>query len=212
MLNIVFVTEYIVLIEDSAMYCDFVRSAAECKSAAIELGMADVTVEDDGQIGVTYDPPFCYFEGGSLKFNNLGTNKGNCTTTDQCLCIVNSFCAKIPCGEGQGDCDDDSECEGSLVCGHVNCVNSSITDCCALTCNNHSDCLSGECNFKDNTCRYNSDTVDWSKCSQNTPCADGEGDCDHHNDCEGGLLCGTDNCATGQAGKDCCEIYNGKSI
>ena len=41
---------------------------------------------DDGQNGVSYDPPFCYFEGGSLKFNSLGTNTGPCTASDNCLC------------------------------------------------------------------------------------------------------------------------------
>ena len=39
------------------------------------------------------------------------------------------------CGEGQGDCDGDSECFGSLVCGRNNCdpsrFPSSNTDCCA---------------------------------------------------------------------------------
>ena len=112
------IPEY-VIIEDSAMSCDFVRSATECESAANELGLADVSVEDDGQSGVDNDPPFCYFEFGSLKFNNLGTNTGPCTIHDQCLCRQNDFCAKIPCGEAQGDCDDDSECEGSLVCGQI---------------------------------------------------------------------------------------------
>ena len=132
-----YVTEYI-LIEDSAISCDFVRSSSECESAANELGLSDVTVEDDdyydydynAQIGLTDDPPFCYFEGGSLKFNNLGTNTGSCTTSDKCVCRLNDLCAKTPCREGQGDCDADTECEGSLVCGHMNCMNSTVTDCC----------------------------------------------------------------------------------
>ena len=130
MLNTICITGYMI-IEDSAMVCDFVMSATECGSAANELGMSDITVEDDGQIGVDNDPPFCYFERGSLKFNNLGTNTGPCDTRDHCLCRQNNFCAKIPCEEGKGDCDDDTECEGSLVCGHNNCINSTSTDCCA---------------------------------------------------------------------------------
>ena len=129
-LNTFYITEYR-LNEDSAISCDFIRSASECESAANELGMSDITVVDDGQNSGTYDPPFCYFEGGSLKFNNLGTNTGPCTSNDQCLCRQNDFCAKTPCGEGQGDCDDDTECEGSLVCGHLNCMNRTVTDCCA---------------------------------------------------------------------------------
>ena len=128
-LNTFYVTGY-TIIEDSTINCDFVRSASECESAAQELGLSDVTVVDDGQNGATYAPPFCYFEGGSLKFNSLGTNTGPCTTSDKCLCKENNFCAKIPCSEGQGDCDDDKECEGSLVCGRHSCMNSTITDCC----------------------------------------------------------------------------------
>ena len=116
-------TEY-KTVEDSAISCDFVRSASECESAAHELGLADVTVSDDKQNAYhsSAHPPFCYFEGGRLKFNDVGTNTGNCTTSDVCLCRENDFCAKTPCGVGQGDCDDDTECEGSLVCGHLICM------------------------------------------------------------------------------------------
>ena len=36
------------------------------------------------------------------------------------------------CKEGEGDCDDDAECEGELVCGINNCAwNSTFDDCCA---------------------------------------------------------------------------------
>lgn len=33
------------------------------------------------------DPPWCYFEQGSLKFNPGGTNVGPCTLYDECLCL-----------------------------------------------------------------------------------------------------------------------------
>ena len=68
--------------------CVYIKSTAECEAAAQELGLSDNTVVDDKQNGVSYDPPFCYFEGGSLKFNSLGTNTGLCTTTDNCLCYI----------------------------------------------------------------------------------------------------------------------------
>ena len=129
--------DYIIL-DDSAMTCDFVRSFSECEFAARELGLTDLTVIDDEQIGASNDPPFCYIEGKRLKFNNFGTNTGSCgdtsygfEDTDQCICRQNQLCAKNPCGEGQGDCDDNTECEGTLVCGHLNCMNSTVTDCCA---------------------------------------------------------------------------------
>ena len=39
-----------------------------------------------------------------------------------------------PCGDGEGDCDDDSECSGNLICGRGNCNRkkfpSEKTDCC----------------------------------------------------------------------------------
>ena len=195
------IIEY-VIIADSAISCDFVRSATECEFAANKLGLADVIVEDDVRNDSPYwvdlnPPPFCYFEGGRLKFN-IGTNSGPCTTSKQCLCRQNDFCAKIPCGEGQGDCDDDNECEGSLVCGHRNCMNTTITDCCTQPCSNDNECTSGDCNLRYNQCYL------WSDCSQDAPCADGEGHCDTHTDCDGALLCGNDNCWIGSTSMDCC--------
>ena len=31
-----------------------------CEAAAVALGLSDTSVEDDGQDGVDYDPPYCY--------------------------------------------------------------------------------------------------------------------------------------------------------
>ena len=120
--------------------------------------------------------------------------------TDSTLCM-----GKL-CREGEGGCHSDSECDGSLVCGRTdNCamVRPGMR-CCTKQCNGHSDCTSGECNAEHSQCRLNSDTIDWSRCSQDSTCADGEGDCDLHTDCEGTLLCAYDNCASGPTGMDCC--------
>ena len=57
----------------------------ECADAAKFLGLSDTSVSDDYQNGVSYDPPYCYFEGGSLKFNQ-GNNYGSCSSSDMCLC------------------------------------------------------------------------------------------------------------------------------
>ena len=43
-----------------------------------------------------------------------------------------------------------------------------------------------------------------STCSLNSPCANGKGNCDNDSDCEGTLVCGTDNCESGPRGLDCC--------
>jgi hypothetical protein len=64
---------------------DRITSIADCSAAAATLGMSDTTATNDGQTTVPYDPPFCYFEGGSLKWN-AGGNTGHCTTNDRCLC------------------------------------------------------------------------------------------------------------------------------
>ena len=119
----------------------------------------------------------------------------------------NSTCTSdSPCLNGEGDCDDDSECQGSLECGTDNCASGSYgLDCCTKACNNDSDCMNQECNTDLNQCLLDSYSTDWSLCSQESPCTDGQGDCDDHLDCEGSLMCGIDNCATGPTGLDCCS-------
>ena len=159
----------------------------------------------DEQDRVTFDPPFCYFERGSLKFNSLGTNTGTCTSNDKCLCRHNDFCNKNPCTRGNGDCDDDDECEGSLVCGHLNCLNNTVTDCCTNICSNDSQCLNQECETEKNMCRLDSYSTNWSLCTVDSPCIFDEGDCDEDSDCKGSLVCGINNCGpSGPRGMDCC--------
>ena len=85
------------LVENSDITCNRVWTSANCESAAQQLGLSDTSVEDDGQVGKDYDPPYCYFENDKLKFNN-GTNTGPCTTSDKCLCVGGtdmSYCIKI---------------------------------------------------------------------------------------------------------------------
>ena len=65
---------------------DQIKNLFNCEWAAKELKLADTTVEDDEQSGVSYDPPYCYYENGKLLFNSDGTNKGPCNKFDQCLC------------------------------------------------------------------------------------------------------------------------------
>ena len=123
----------------------------------------------------------------------------------------NSTCSlDSPCPNGQGDCDNDSHCAGLLVCGSDNCESGPRgLDCCTSKCLNDSDCLNQECNTDIQQCRLDSHSTDWSKCSQDSPCNKGVGDCDTHDDCEGVLLCGFDNCLGGPTYLDCCT---GRSI
>ena len=46
-----------------------------------------------------------------------GQDNGCCTTEE-------------PCDEGDGDCDSDDQCSGSLICGHDNCPWKDNDDCC----------------------------------------------------------------------------------
>ena len=76
-----------------------------------------------------------------------------------------------------------------------------------MPCNNDFDCMYQECH--NNQCRLDSYSTDWSLCSQESPCTEGEGDCDSDLECVSSLVCGTDNCAHGPSSMDCCKIYNG---
>lgn len=64
-----------------------VMSVSQCSAAAAALGLTNTTVSNDDHIGVTpYDPPGCYYEDGSLKFNSVGWNTGSCSASDLCVC------------------------------------------------------------------------------------------------------------------------------
>ena len=70
-----------------------IMNIADCGSAATALGLSDTSPTYDGQTATSmwaaYDPPWCYFEGGHLKFNAGGSNTGVCkSNTDQCLCWI----------------------------------------------------------------------------------------------------------------------------
>ena len=48
-------------------------------------------------------------------------------------------------------------------------------------------------------------------CTSSSPCKEDEGDCDYDSHCEGGLVCGNDNCPSGfpDSSYDCCEKPSG---
>jgi len=100
----------------------------------------------------------------------------------------NGCCSlELPCGLGEGDCDSNEDCEGSLKCGIDNCQGPFFTD--------GQDCCSDKC-YGGSSC-----------CSEEYPCGLGEGDCDSNSECRGDLRCGTNNCANGTTfadGDDCC--------
>ena len=63
-----------------------ITTISDCNAAAAAMSMPDTSASDDAQTGVSWDPPYCYFESNELKFNAGGSNTGICTASDQCLC------------------------------------------------------------------------------------------------------------------------------
>ena len=87
------------------------------------------------------------------------------------------------CELDEGDCDTHDECQVGLVCGSNNCPDSlgfhSEFDCCyAPTIGDEHFCASGK------------------------SCGEDQGDCDAHNECQDGLICGSNNCLDSEF--DCC--------
>ena len=62
-----------------------IRSASECTAAGRYFGLTQ-SASPDNQYKAYNDPPFCYYEGGTLKFNKYGSNTGYCRSDDICLC------------------------------------------------------------------------------------------------------------------------------
>ena len=81
----------------SGSTCTRITSFSECSTAARALGLSDTTASYDEHTGsgVNYDPPYCYFEGGTLKYNSNGRNTGGCTTSDNCVCRRGTYFAYV---------------------------------------------------------------------------------------------------------------------
>ena len=93
-----------------------------------------------------------------------------------------------PCDVGEGDCDNDSECEVGLICDQV-----IGTDTCR----------------EPVSCELPEGHLDY--CRECGPCAAGQGDCDIDSECESGLTCvqvlGTDVCCPHPIGHlDYCRV------
>ena len=94
-----------------------------------------------------------------MNFHEIIGNFGNCTS-------------KNPCGEDEGDCNNDSQCKEGNKCGTSNCRDSLgfhiQIDCCY--------------------------SIEEDFCTLENPCSVDEGDCDSHDVCQGSLVCGLNNC------------------
>jgi hypothetical protein len=131
--------------------------SSACKCAAGEGGC-----ENDGecQSGL-----FCNANAGS--YYDLSPELSIC---EEIPLFDSNYCsASRPCGEGHGDCDNDSECESHLRCKH------NVGD------------TYGQPRTVD-VCDV-VELFDWDYCSNSHPCGSGEGDCDRDSHCESGLSC-----------------------
>ena len=58
----------------------------------------------------------------------------NCNPNGDCIGDFDFCSSSYPCGEDQGDCDSDSQCNAGLICGTDNCPShlefDSTVDCC----------------------------------------------------------------------------------
>ena len=120
--------------------------------------------------------------------------KFNCKTLCLVYCATISngdfgFCNCNTCSENEGDCDAHDECHDGLACGSNNCPASldfdSEVDCC-----------------------YQPTVGDEHFCASGIPCGENEGDCDSHDECQDGLLCGSNNCPVSlgfDSEVDCCS-------
>ena len=68
-----------------------IKSSSACSAAAAYLKLADTSASSyssSSSHGNSY-PPFCYYEGGQLKFNS-GSHTGSCSSSRQCVCTRKS--------------------------------------------------------------------------------------------------------------------------
>merc|ERR1739838_1019421 len=111
-------------------------------------------------------------EGTNCLLDN-GRMSGTCCTSEF-LCL-----------EGEGDCDDDGDCAGSLVCGTDNCGSpfQDTHDCCyeETGCDAASFTASG-C-AEGTNCLLDNGRMSGTCCTSEFLCLEGEGDCDDDGDC-----------------------------
>ena len=98
------------------------------------------------------------------------TTTATTTTTTAMTTILTKNCTSVnPCGLDEGHCEDHYECKDGLLCGKISCRDSYgfNVDCCSNASN-------GDAKF----------------CTKTKPCDIDEGDCNFHNECIEGLVCG----------------------
>lgn len=172
------------------MFTNNLRAIALAALAAGLFGIPACSGEDNGDSRhFEYD-----IVEQTLPKGTAGAQNGQgdyCTGGDLCLA-------------GEGDCDRDSECQGTLVCGYDNLINflpSACNGCDACVrphCRNGRqdidetgvDCGGADCGSCPG-CPTAPDG-DPDHCTNACPCPAGEADCDTNSNCNTGLVCGLD--------------------
>merc|ERR1719234_1382048 len=115
------------------------------------------------------------------------------TTVVPLPCLGGDSCCSptSQCGEGQGDCDRDTDCLGDLICVEEGCDRIArfssfdpTDDCCLMpsTTPTPSPTTTEPC-LGPASC-----------CHSGAPCGEGQGDCDRDTDCLGDLICVEEGC------------------
>jgi len=187
-----------------------------CVNLAILVLIGLVASEADPQL--VYQQPSYIYPGGhpvykmagipydysSVPNRRAGLNKRAGKSCDGYDNFDRECCSTAaPCAINEGDCDKDSECQGNLICGKNNCPSTvwdrSTVQIVPSFFPSTADCCEGK----------NCDGVNYDRecCSVEAPCAIDEGDCDNDSECQGDLVCGSNNCyAPFPSGADCCEL------
>ena len=137
-----------------------------------------------------------YCEGSFVCGYNNGATYGLPASWDVCIAGPEcdtfdpttpryTFCAEsveCPCGIGEGDCDNDDECGGRLICGYNNGAAAGLPS-------NYEVCMTPPfpgCPV------FDRNNLNASFCTTSCPCGLGEGDCDNDDQCRNNLVCGYD--------------------
>lgn len=165
-----------------------VITVADCASTCTRTGLWDRCTEEcpcpDGEGDCDSDSE-C--QEGMRCLNDAGLDYGySDPEIDVCVsgCPAagvggGNFCTEeCPCAHGEGDCDNDSQCEAGMVCMFDVGIEFGYGD------REIDVCVSGCPSFG---------VGGWDFCTEECPCGAGQGDCDSDSECQSGLVCGHDN-------------------
>jgi len=195
-------------------------------------GQGDCETDQDCRSGLFCGKNNCRGEFGSHSAKGiLWVRKDDCCTNNRNYCNPadripfsrRTCCSSSnPCPFSHGDCDKDSDCQSGLICGDNNCKDfhtgaGNKDDCCVYpnggtgnrpsVWSNSNTGSQAKGNSKLSGCEAN---PSFRCCTKHRPCALGGGDCSRDDDCQEGLVCGSNNCRNfhpnADRKMDCCAL------